>query len=170
MESLIHNDPLNLKNATFNGIHDLLIHKNQVTSQCHEKGWLLTMKWVTSTVFSWPILWPQSIAVARGWRSLLSPMSSGGIRWIPTGMLEFKESIWLEPQPFWFSIPWNFQRNLTESSGISWNPGASGTGFHWNPLECVGIHWNSMDSNTFQRIPMDSNVCLCYYYNIKKST
>ena len=99
-------------------------------------------------------------------------MSSSGIRQIPTGMLEFHgiltESIWLEPQPFWFSIPWNFQQNPMESSGISWNLGASGNGFHWNQLECVGNHWNSHISGEFQWIPTHSNVCLCYYYNIKK--
>ena len=97
--------------------------------------------------------------------TLLSPMSSAGICRIPTGMSEFHgiltESIWLEPQPFWFSIPWNFQQNPMESSGISWNPGASRNGFHWNPLECVGIHWNSHISGEFQQIPTDSQGFQC---------
>ena len=107
-------------------------------------------------------------------------MSSSRIRWIPTRRFEFHgiltESIWLEPQPFWFSIPWNFQQNPTESSGISWNPGASRNGFHWNLLESVGIHWNSpkiwefqwipTHSNTFQWIPMFAFVTIIIFKKV----
>jgi hypothetical protein len=61
--------------------------------------------------------------------SLHSPMSSGGIRRIPNGMSEFHgiptETSWLEPQPFWFSIPRKFQWNRTESARNGWNLGAS---------------------------------------------
>ena len=107
------------------------------------------------------------------WRSLLSPMSSGRIHRIPTEMSEFHgiltESIWLEPQPFWFSIPWNFQQNPTESSGISWNLGASGNGFHWNPLEFPyfgEFQWIPTHSNTFQWIPMFAFVTIIIYKKV----
>jgi len=83
---------------------------------------------------------------------------------IPTFPSEFHgipmESIWLEPQPFWVPIPWKFQQNPMESTGISWNPGASQNGFHWNPLESAGNDWNPeilTHSNHFQQIPVDSH-------------
>ncbi|EDR13466.1 uncharacterized protein LACBIDRAFT_308413 [Laccaria bicolor S238N-H82] len=94
-------------------------------------------------------------------RSLPSPMSSGGFRWIPSGMLEFHgipmETSWLEPQPFWFPIPWKFQWNPMESSGNGWNLGASRNSFHRNPLEfqpdSMEFQWKVYSS----QIPTDSN-------------
>jgi len=96
------------------------------------------------------------------------------------------ESIWLEPQPFWVPIPWKFQQNLMESTGISWNlepPRMTSIGIHWNPPESAGNDWNPeilthsnhfqqipADSSRFQQIPADSggfplecNDCSCYY-------
>ena len=82
---------------------------------------------------------------------LICEVSSGGICRILAGMLEFHriltESIWLEPQPFWFSIPWKFQ----------WNLGASGNGFHWNPLEFhldSNGKFNSEDVLYFKSLPL----------------
>jgi hypothetical protein len=40
------------------------------------------------------------------WRNLADSERNGGVCQIP---LEFS---WLEPQPFWFPIPWAFRRNL----------------------------------------------------------
>ena len=97
------------------------------------------------------------------------------------------------PHEFWrnlqdsdrnLRIPWNSNRiHLAGASAIlvfhSMEFPMETDGIHQNHLESVGIHWNShtignmgipMDSNRFQQIPIDSNVCLCYYYNIKKST
>ena len=79
--------------------------------------------------------------IYKKWRSLLSPMSCSGICWIQTGMLEFHgilmESILLEPQPFWFSIPWKFWQNLMESRDLVRIQEPLGMG-------SIQIHWNSI--------------------------
>ena len=59
----------------------------------------------------------------------------------------------------------------TESDGIQWNQLESGSLQEWFPLESVGMCWNPLEFpyfGEFQWIPTHSNVCLCYYYHIKK--
>ena len=87
-------------------------------------------------------------------RSLLSPMSSGGICRIPRIHLAGASAI----------LVFHSMEFPTESDGIQWNQLESRSLQEWFPLECVGMCWNPLefpyfggiptDSNRFQRIPM----------------